>query len=285
MGSWGVGLYANDSTCDVRDSYFNLLQEGLSNAEAYEKILEQYREYIGDQDEPLFWFSLAETQWKTGRLLPEVRDKALYWIDKGGGMELWEESNNGGAGWKKTLQNLKLKLLSPMPSEKKICKPQKVNNNLWNINDVYAYQFHGEKAINCGIMDKYIVIQKIGEDVERFRGELMMRVHVLDRIFDVLPTLEDLNSVRILPLDSPERVSIKEKPIWMSTFLHMYKKSEYPAKYLTYIGNKQGPKNNMINNRVLAWSDMDIWLYEFYQRWYGVEYETIENGVYRYNRG
>lgn len=66
MGTWGTALYANDTSCDVRDTYMKLLQEQLSNEEAYEKILDEYREYIGDEEEPLFWYALAETQWQTG---------------------------------------------------------------------------------------------------------------------------------------------------------------------------------------------------------------------------
>lgn len=284
MGTWGVGLYANDSTCDVRDSYIKFLQEGFGNLEAYEKTLEEYREYIGDQDEPFLWFALADTQWRMGRLLPEVKEKALEWIDKDGGMELWEESTNRGAGWKKTLQNLKLKLLSPMPPEKKIRKPQVINNNLWNLNDVYAYLFHGEDAEKYGFGGKYMLIQKIGEGIERFSGELMMRVHVLDRVFGELPTLDDMDGVRILPLDFPTRYNINEDPVWMSTFVHMFSKSDYPAKYLTFIGNRKAPANNEVNKRILSWCGIDIW-YEFHQLWHGVEYETIEEGVYRYNQG
>lgn len=133
MGIWGSGLYANDSACDVRDSYMKLLESGYSNSEAYKKLIQDFQEYIGDEDEPFFWFALADTQWRMGRLSLEVKEKALEWIDKNGGLELWEESSNGGLGWKKTLQNLKLKLLSPMPLEKKIRKPQEINNNLWNM--------------------------------------------------------------------------------------------------------------------------------------------------------
>lgn len=283
MGAWGAGLYANDTTCDVRDSYMKFLQEGISNSEVYNKVLVEYREYIGDQDEPLFWFALAETQWRVGRLIPEVKEKALEWIDKDGGLVLWEESANGGAGWKKTLQNLKLKLLSPMPPEKMIRKLQKINNNLWNVNDVYAYQFHGEDSVKHGYEGKYMLIQKIGEGGERVRGEITMQIHFLDRIFDVLPTLDDLNGVRILPVDFPNRENIKENPIWMSAYIHMFRKSDYPNKYLTFIGNKQGPANKMINNRCLTWFNIDRWLYEFYQIWNGVVYETIGEGIYRYN--
>ncbi|NLD47062.1 MAG: hypothetical protein GX660_07665 [Clostridiaceae bacterium] len=284
MGTWGTGLYANDSTCDVRDSYMQLLQEGLSNTEAYEKTLEKYREYIGDQDEPLFWFALAETQWRMGCLIPEVKEKALEWIENDGGLELWKESDGGGTGWKKTLQNLRLKLLTTMPPEKKIRIPQIVNNNLWNVNDVYAYQFNGEGSEKHGFKGKYMLIQKIGEGMREFPRELAMRIHVVDRVFDELPTLEDMDELRILPVDFPTRVSMNKDPIWMSALIYMSKKTFYPAKYLTFIGNRKGPANNMINNRELAWSHIDTWLYEFHQLWNGIKYETIGEGVYRYNQ-
>ena len=51
--------------------------------------------------------------------MPEVKEKALDWIARDGGLFLWEESRNGGAGWKRTMERLKLKLESPMPPEKK----------------------------------------------------------------------------------------------------------------------------------------------------------------------
>jgi len=33
--------------------------------------------------------------------MPEVKEKALDWIDKNGGLELWDESKSGRIGWKK----------------------------------------------------------------------------------------------------------------------------------------------------------------------------------------
>jgi len=74
MGTWGAGLYDNDISCDVRDTYIEFLKDKLSNQESYEKTLNMYQECIGDiDDEPLLWFALAETQWKVGRLMPEVK--------------------------------------------------------------------------------------------------------------------------------------------------------------------------------------------------------------------
>ena len=43
MGFWGSGLYANDTTCDIRDSYIKLLWEEYSNEDAYRIIMEKYR--------------------------------------------------------------------------------------------------------------------------------------------------------------------------------------------------------------------------------------------------
>jgi hypothetical protein len=105
VGTWGPGLYENDSTCDVRDSYMRFLREGLDDQDAHEKTLEEFREYIGDQDESLLWFALAETQWSVGRLTSEVKEKALDWIEKKGGLELWLEEEKKEESGKKHLRN------------------------------------------------------------------------------------------------------------------------------------------------------------------------------------
>lgn len=38
MGAQGSGLYANDTTCDVRDSYMQYLQNDFSNEEVRGEI-------------------------------------------------------------------------------------------------------------------------------------------------------------------------------------------------------------------------------------------------------
>jgi len=286
MGAWGSGLYANDGTCDVRNTYMSCLKDGQGNLEAYHNTLEMLNDFIGDEDEPLLWFALAETQWKTGRLLPEVKEKALYWIEKEGGIELWEESASGGLGWKKTLQNLKKKLESPMPNERKIRKYVKPSQNLWNLHDIYAYQFHGKWAIENGVYGKYMILQKIGEGINRRfsddSDDIMMRIQVLDEIFDILPSLENLNGIRILPLDIPYRIDMNENQVLMSCLMILDAKSSYPAKYLSYIGNRPGPTNINMSYNILDWWDIDNWLFRFHQDWQGKEYETLEEGVFRY---
>jgi len=279
--------------------YMGLLQDQLSNQNAYEKTMAFFKDCLGDEDdEPLVWFALAETQWKVGRLTPEVKEKALQWIGSNGGIELWEESKSGGAGWEKTLQKLKEKLETPQRKEKKIIKYEVPFMDLWNVNDIYAYQFHEKISEEKGIAGKYMLLQKIGTGEAYITPNPVLRLHILDKIFNKLPSLEDVDGLRVLPVDFPTRVNISENrynaqgtlivhsPIWMSAVVTMYKKSEYPAKYLTFIGNKRGPANNVISNhltreRELSWGGIEGW-YKFFELWRGIEYETVEEGVFRY---
>ena len=278
MGIWGTGLYDNDSACDVRDGYLDFLQDGLGNEEAYSKTLESFHEYIGDQDEPLFWFALAETQWKIGRLRPEVKAKALEWIDKNGYLDMWEDNAKGPAGWEKTLQKLKDKLNSPMPREKRI---HKVDHNPWNLHDVYAYQFHDEKSKENGFFGKYMLIQKIGEGRHYERKKLFMHIHVVDHVFDTLPKLDDITKCRILPLDDLK--FIEKRGFKTIGIIPIDKPSEYPAKHLTFLGSMPGPANRDISGWIqsISWFGMEYFLSHYYQFWQGREYETVEEGVYR----
>ena len=287
MGVWGAGLYANDCGGDVRDSYVKLLQEQWSNEEAYEKIMETFQEYIGDEEEPLLWYALADTQWKLGRLMPEVKEKALGWIEKSGGLSLWEESKNRGKGWKKTMEKLKTRLESPMPPEKKIRKPEEFIRNPWNIGDIYAYQFHSEKSEQMGLLGKYIPFQKLG-DVEWCDGWILSRIQIYDRVFDQVPSLADLDGVRILPIDRPDRFLPKgtddDFPLTMNAIMIRYYKRDFPEKYFTFVGNQPDTAKMPLVHPNLCnyfWRDLEEdWLCEYCQIWREYAYEIRDGKSY-----
>lgn len=301
MGTWGPGLYANDTTCDIRDTYMELLMDQVEDEAAYQQMLDQFKEYMDDEDEaPLFWYALAESQWKTGRLLPEVKEKALWWIERNGGIEPWLESSSKGAGWKKTLQKLKDKLESPQPKRKTVRRPEPINNNPWNLNDIYAYQFHENNKYSEhnpeAYLGKYIVLQKIGEGEKRYgNGTVAMRVQVYDKIFDTLPSLSDLEGLRLLPLDQPTRHNISHEsngfqkdPVWMSSLIDAYTKRDYPRKHLSFLGNQPGPSNHQEPEywwglESLSWGPQFENALRFYhQQWSGIEYDIIGDGLFDY---
>jgi len=282
MGTWGTALYSNDTTLDVKETYMKYLEDQLTNQEAYEKILATFDELMGDTDEePLFWYALADTQWKVGRLTEEVRQKALEWIAKEGGITLWEESKTGPAGWRKTLDKLKIKLETEQPKEKRIKKPTAIFQNFWNTGDVYAYQFNTDTAKENGAYDKYMILQKIGEEPHNWKEGIVMRVHVFDKLFDAVPSLNDLEGVRLLPLDYPYTTPF----LGMSYKIELCKKREYPIEHLTFLGSMNIPPNKGRRNNLSSlehWSEIEHWS-KFFKLWQGIKYEEVEEGIFKYN--
>jgi len=281
MGAWGSSLYANDTSSDVRDAYMGFLKDQLSKQEAYDKTVSLFGDCINDPDEaPLFWYALADTQWQVGRLMPEVKVKALEWIKEGGGLKLWEDSKSGSTGWQKTLDKLQERLETEQRKEKKIRKHVVLNQNLWDIGDVYAYQFHTEESKKYGVYEKYMVLQKIGADSQFSEDDVVMRVHVFDKLFDSVPSMDDLCDIRLLPLDS----LLAKQELRMSSWLQLHKKKEYPVDRLTYIGNMEIPANNLryqIWRSNGYWDSIERWGI-YFQRWHGIEYETVKEGVFKY---
>ena len=121
MGAWGVGLYQDDVTCDIKEDYVNWLKIGYSKEEATEVMLERNLDFLDDEEEAdLFWFALADIEWKYGRLLPEVKKEALKRIESGRDLERWEENGKQYEKRRQVLEKLKEQLNSPQPPEKKV---------------------------------------------------------------------------------------------------------------------------------------------------------------------
>ena len=96
MGAWNTSLYGNDTARDVKGDYVHKLRSGKSDQEAMEAMLVEYERTKDDEDEgPLFWLALADTQWEYGRLTEPVREKALQLLGGSGAME---RSGGGKAG-------------------------------------------------------------------------------------------------------------------------------------------------------------------------------------------
>lgn len=299
MGYWGTQLYANDTTRDVRDFYIDLLRSQCSKEEAYEKTTEKFKEYIGDIEEPLFWYALADSQWRAGRLNEEVKTKALYYISNEGGIEIFEESPRAVAGWKKTIQKLKDKLESPQPREKRFRPPEILVQDTWNLYDVYAYQLTPasiEQVRFSGKGDyygKYMVLQKVRSEMRyvfqvgnKVNYESQMIFHAFNKVFDTLPSIEDIVGTKILPMAYPARSDIA--PLFIPTLAD--RNREYPVNQLTFLGNPGKPLNIVSQRSPNSYTSSVYWLFmgssllSFYLAWRDVPYEVDENGEFDWVR-
>ena len=206
MGTWGTGIYSNDVSEEVRDTYKNLLKDGKTNEEALLKTIEEGKDDIRDADTSFdFWFALADTQSSLGRLHPEVKAKALELIENGGDVERWLQVGDQKNARKRqeVLEKLKDKLNGPQPPEKKM--PRRVVFQCpWQIGDVFAYRLENEKAIEKGLLGRYLIIQKI-KDMPWSHGAIIPMVIVrMSRSTD-LPTLDEIENLEIVKVLGGQR--------------------------------------------------------------------------------
>ena len=132
MGTWGTGLYADDTTCDVRDDFVKGLKQGLSGEESCQKILNRYGKLL-DQPEmaSLVYFALADTAWRNGHLTEQIKGKALSLLQSGENILAWErDAPRDAPARHKVLRNLGVRLSTPQALEKAVKvsqpKPKKV---------------------------------------------------------------------------------------------------------------------------------------------------------------
>ncbi len=123
MGAWSVSINGNDTAQDLKNEY-KVAFHSYDVDTALQKIDAYVREMFDESDEEEwcnYIYSLAEYTWKHGRLTDAIRDRAIRMIDSGFGLDIWEESGKAVLNKrKKVLAELRDKLLSPQPPQKKI---------------------------------------------------------------------------------------------------------------------------------------------------------------------
>ena len=178
MGTWGYGLYDNDTALDIKDEFEDLIKVGKSSRDITNKLIDDYQSMMGDpDDEPVFWFALADTQCNCGMLLPDVKEKAIDWI-KRKETQLNDHNVliNTGFPSRKELEALKAKLLSPQPPAKKT-RQKRVYVCQWKMGDVFACRMESELARERGLWGCFLLIQKVDECV-RHPGHIVPIIYV-----------------------------------------------------------------------------------------------------------
>jgi len=255
MGTWGTGIYSNDVSEEVRDRYKDLLKDGKSNDEALLKTLEEGKDYLNDSDDTYgFWLALADTQSSLGRLHPQVKERALELIEKGGDIGRWLEVGDQKNAKKRqeVLDKLKEKLTGSQPPEKNI--PRRVAFKCpWRIGDVFAYLLESEEAEKNGLLGRYLIIQKI-KDKNWSHGGILPMVIVRMSKTNELPKLEDIEELEIVKTMGSGRKIHKEVRLIESTSMR-----NIPKK-LIYLGNSTKGLEEFcsINAEDMAY-DYSIW--------------------------
>lgn len=209
MGAWGTGLYQDDTAYDIKEDYITYLKVGMTNEEATRKIIEENDWCFEYEDEgALLWFALADTQWKYGRLLDEVKEKAIRCIDSGVDLEKWrEEDEKLCEKRKKVLEALKERLNSEQPPEKKVSKI-KFYRAYWEVGDILLYQILNKELEGHKWYKKYILLKVVGNE-KLYVGSLPRDVYYHEEdiislynwIGNKKPDIETIKRLQIIMLD------------------------------------------------------------------------------------
>jgi hypothetical protein len=183
MGTWGVGLYAGDTACDVRDTWLKKVRQGAPPEVATRELVEEWSS--GDQ-EPLFWLALADTQWKWGRLEKWVREEARRVLAAGADLELWQDSKELEAR-KRVFDRLAAQLKEPPPPP----KPIRVRGDAidWKRGQLWSYRT---------LDGKYAVLRVCAFDPECGLAGAPL-VELLDVALDTLPAAGALKQIGARP--------------------------------------------------------------------------------------
>jgi hypothetical protein len=130
VGVWGTGLFSDDMACDIRDHYRELLEDGVEDGEAMQRVLEKFRTYF-DEPEGTALLAFAVTQSKLGRLDPEIRHRALAVLDRGADLEVWERENPKLLPKRRAvLEKAGAQLTGPQPPARRLRPPKRVSSGL-----------------------------------------------------------------------------------------------------------------------------------------------------------
>lgn len=221
MNSDGFYLYLNRIYVEIKEKFELQFDQDVPVQIITENLIAEYQDNVDHIDEaPFFWISLAESQWEFGVLLPLVKEKALWEIDK---LNKWNEQSLLGersVALHEYLYQLKSKLFvypnSPYqtPSKGRYKCP-------WNLGDVFAYRLESDLAKERGFYGRYFLVQKVDECVW-YPDHIVPIVYVKMTEAENLPlTLEQYNKLeyvqvwftryedRFLPID----MSCPEKDI------------------------------------------------------------------------
>lgn len=218
----------------MRDEFKALIGDGLDPAEATQRLISEWAEVVEDPDDgPVFWLALAATQARLGRLVDEVRDRALAVIESGENLRRWEEDASAAdvAKRRRHLDKLKEELLGEPRSPRKVAK-EYVEVTDWQVGQLWAYRLRS---------GRYLIF-RVKERRSDFMtgGGVLPLVEVLDRLFPDVPLAAEVVQVKARTRRSEYAPDDPMRPS-NELLLMRATKTDYPADRLTLIGSA-GPE-------------------------------------------
>ncbi|HXW34146.1 MAG TPA: hypothetical protein VEJ87_06160, partial [Acidimicrobiales bacterium] len=129
--------------------------------EATERVFDFHAsEFFSQTNRDIAWIALAVTQWKLGRLLPDVRSHALRVIDSGDDLERWPPEDR--AGRQRALQKTRELLLSSQRSPTRVPRPM-LDSTPYEVGDLLTYSHPSGREVATWIFEIRNLERAIGK--------------------------------------------------------------------------------------------------------------------------
>lgn len=221
MGAWSTSINGNDLAQDMRAEYSVAFsrhepKEAVALLDAYiKKDMRFFDENDGDWVD--YRYSLAHFMWKKGILYDTVRDEVIRMIDRGAGLDLYDDEKTLRKR-ETVLANFRAMLLSPQPERKPIRISGIQTKPLFDAGDVIAMQldttiaaFEGNpyrsrfpfsEEVFRSLHGMWFVLRKVGDDIS-------WRSNVDPSVCDVWPCFQMYKCVSPV---CPTVESLEKKP-------------------------------------------------------------------------
>jgi hypothetical protein len=233
-------LFSDDVACDVRDQYRELIGDGLAGPQATDRLLSEWAQALDDTDDgPVVWLALAATQWRLGRLEPQVQQRALAIVDTGQDLDRWESPTDRRKR-AAVLTKLGTQLVSPQPSPVKVRPPLRTTTPL-RTGDAATYRLQDGPAVVLR------VVAHVGDERDNY------------------PIVEIADWVGNPPAPDPASLSVRqpvrpEHPELISIVQH--RKGEFPADRIDIIKRGLPVTRRHSPATMIAWPKLDGYLRE-----------------------
>jgi len=250
MGTWGTAIFSDDLASDIKSEFRDKIGFGKTSIEATEELLNDYSEEIKDSDESsVFWLSLALTQWNIGRLLENVKEKALEVIENGQDLDKWKDDEKSFKKRKLILEKLKEQLQSEQPKQKKIAKPF-IRETIMEEGDLISYKLKN---------DKFIILRVIEINQDKC-GDRYPFIEILDFYENEIPELRELEKLNIKNLDKDGGIDdgfIKIEPSRQFNISSWGKRDSEPLNRLKVLSKKTKVKSRKGTSPMFWWRNFD----------------------------